>query len=146
MRAAAPVSLRGQRLLVFGEVHGLPRTLDNPCANLRGGLSLAQLLVSVEILTHANVASGTVFAGEAIEQAAVSQASIAVAVARLLVERFLDSSSNRVGILHAGLGEELRMHGRGKRARGNLIMIRRQRFIAPGLRHAHLFWRTGGRV
>src|SRR6266446_7184095 len=113
MRAAARGSLCGQRFLVFGEVHGLPLTLDNPSANLRGGPSFAQLLVSVEVFADADVASRAVFAGEAIKQAAVSLAAVAVAVTRLLVESFFDSRRNRVSILHEGIAEEVRIHSRG---------------------------------
>src|SRR6266849_9042386 len=100
MRAAAHASLCGQRFLVFGEVHGLPLTVGNPGANLRGGLSPAQLLVSVEVFADADVASRAVFAGEAIEQAAVPLAAVAVAVTRLLIESLFDSRCNGVGILH----------------------------------------------
>src|SRR6267378_941487 len=140
---AAHASLRGQRFLVFGEVHGLPFTLDDRCANLRGDLSLAQLLVSVEIFADADVASRAVFAGEAIEQAAVPLAAVAVAVTRLLVESFFDSRCNRVSILHNEAGEELRIHGRRESAGRNLIVISRHRFSGPGLRRALTCRRTG---
>src|SRR6267378_8171355 len=121
MRTTAHPSLRGQQFLVFGEVHGLPFTLDDRCANLRGDLSLAQLLVSVEIFADADVASRAVFAGEAIEEAAVPLAAVAVAVTRLLVERFFDSRRNRVSILHQGIAEELRIHGGGECAGRSLM-------------------------
>src|SRR6266436_517599 len=143
MRAAARGSLCGQRFLVFGEVHGLPLTLDNPSANLRGGPSFAQLLVSVEVFADADVASRAVFAGEAIKQAAVSLAAVAVAVTRLLVESFFDSRRNGVGILHNEAGEELRIHGRGERAGRNLVVIGGHRFRGPGLRRALTRRRTG---
>src|SRR6267378_1726931 len=145
-RAAAYRSLRGQRFLVFGEIHGLPLTLDDRSANLRGGLSLAQLLVSVEVFADADVASGAVLAREAIEQAAVSLAAVAMAVAWLLVEGFLDSRRNRVGILHHRIAEELRIHGRGKRPRRTLRVKCRHGLFGPGLRHAHAFRRTRSRA
>lgn len=139
MFATAYSSLCWQWFLVLGEVHGLPLTLDNPRANLRGSLSLAQLLVSVEIFADANIASRAVFAGEAIQQAAVPLAAIAVAVAWLLVKRLLDSSSNGVGILHAWIGEEFRIHRRRECAGRNLIVKRGDSFIGPGLRHVLAF-------
>src|SRR6266850_4689251 len=146
MRAMDHPSLRGQRFLVFGKVHGLPLTLDYPRANLRGSLSLTQLVVSVEVFADANVASRAVFAGEAIEQAAMPLAAVAMAVARLLIECFFDAARNRVSILHNGIAEELRIHGRGERARRNLLVKRRHGTIGPGLRHAHAFRRTGSRA
>src|SRR5712664_2148973 len=143
MRAAAHASLCGQRFLVSSEVHGLPLTLNNPTANLRGGPSLAQLLVSVEVFADADVASRAVFAGEAIEQAAVPLAAVAVAVTRLLIESFFDSRCNCVGILHNEAGEELRIHDRGERAGRNLVVISGHRFRDPGLRRALTRRRTG---
>jgi len=146
MRAMDHPSLRGQRFLVLGEVHGLPLTLDYPRANLRGSLSLTQLLVSVEVFADADVASRAVFAGEAIEQTGVPLAAVAVAVTRLLIECFFDAARNRVSILHDGIAEELRIHGRGERARRKLIVIGGHRFSGSGLRHAHVFRRRGSRV
>src|SRR5229473_5255695 len=145
MRATAYASFRGQRFLVFGEVHGLPLTLDNPGANLRGGLPFAQLLVSVEILADADVASRAVFAGKAIEQAAMPLAAVAVAVTRLLVESFFDSRRNRVSILHEGIAEEVRIQSRGERGGRSLIVISGHRFSGPGLRRALTCRRTGSR-
>src|SRR6267142_2552058 len=145
MRATAHASFRGQRFLVFGEVRGLPLTLDNPCANLRGGLSLAQLFVSVEIFADADVASRAVFAGKAIEQAAMPLAAVAVAVTRLLVESFFDSRRNRVSILHEGIAEEVRIQSRGERGGRSLIVISGHRFSGPGLRPALTCQRTGSR-
>ena len=73
-------------MLVLGEVHRLPVAFDDACTNLRSGLAFSGLLVAVEILIDADVASRAVFAGEAIEQAAVSLAAVAMAIAGLLVE------------------------------------------------------------
>src|SRR5712664_4015238 len=139
MRATAHASFRGQRFLVFGEVHGLPIASDDVRTNLRGGLPFAQLLVGVEIFADADVASCAVFVGKAIEQAAMPLAVVAVAVTRLLVKSFLDSRCCRVSILHEGIAEEVRIQSRGERGGRSLIVISGHRFSGPGLRRA-LTW------
>jgi len=92
-------------VLVLGEVHRLPVASDDACPNLRGGLAFLRLLVAVEILIDADVASRAVFAGEAIEQAAVSLAAVAMAIAGLLVQRLLDLRGDGVRICTTGSGK-----------------------------------------
>src|ERR1700693_2785142 len=102
-----------QRLLVLSDVHRLPIAFDDACPNLRGGLAFPGLLVAVEILIDADVASRAVFAGEAIEQAAVSLAAVAMAIAGLLVQRLLDLRGDGVRILHDMVRDEVGADRRG---------------------------------
>src|SRR5207253_5141348 len=69
------------------------------------------LLVAVEVLIDAGAAARAVFARETIEQALVAFAPVAVAIAGLLVQRFLDLRGNGVGVLHHEIRKTLRIHG-----------------------------------
>src|SRR6266850_2337032 len=132
--AAGCVSPWGQRLLVLSGVHRLPLSLDNARANLRSAFPLLGLLVSVKVFSDAGAAFGAMFAGEAIQQAAVPLAAVAMAIAGLLVQRLLDLCGDRVRILYHGIREEFRVHRRGKRALRGSRMVGGHSFIGCGLR------------
>src|SRR5258708_37206396 len=97
------VSLCGQRLPVFGGVYRLPFALDDACPNLRGGFSLQRLFVGVEVLIDAGAAFGAMFAGKAIEQAAVALGAVAMKIAGLLGKRFLGLRPAGVSLLKHGV-------------------------------------------
>ena len=113
---------RGKRLLVFLGIYGFPFALHDSFPNLGGRLAFLNLFVSVEILVDARAAFRAVRAGKAIQQAGVAFAPIAVAIARLLIERFLDLRRDRIRILHDRLVEEFRVHGCRELAFGSLGM------------------------
>ena len=73
----------------------------------------------VEILTLANPAFHRMLAYKTIEQAPVTLAAVAVTIARLLIENFLDTSRDAVGILCNGVGEERRAQGGGQGSGGH---------------------------
>src|SRR5438132_550494 len=83
------------------------------------------LLVAVEVLIDAGAAARAVFARETIEQALVAFAPVAVAIAGLLVKRFLDLRGNGVGVLHHEIRKTLRIHGFRQLALGSLRMVGR---------------------
>lgn len=139
-------SLCGQRSLIFGEIHGLPFAFDNAGADLGSGLALERLFVGVEIFGDADVASGAVFAGKAIEQAAVALAAVAVAVARLAVKGLLDPGGDGVRILDDWIGEEVRIHRCGRLALGSLRMKGRNGLIGSRLSLVCRLLRTGSSV
>src|SRR6266436_5187864 len=136
------VSLCGQRLPVFGGVYRLTFALDDACPNLRGAFALQRLFVGVEVLIDAGAAFGAMFAGKAIEQAAVALGAVAMTIAGLLVKRFLDLRRERVSVLHQGITEEFGVHRRGKRTLRRLRMIRRHRLVCPGLRRVRALRRS----
>ncbi len=74
--------------------------------DLRRGLAFARLLVRVKAFPDAHIAAGGMFAGKAIEQAAVSLAAIAMAIARLLIEDFFDPRGNSISVLHHYIREQ----------------------------------------
>src|ERR1700674_2730979 len=102
---------RSNRLLVFGEVDGLPFAALDAFANLGGGPALVGLFIGVESFADARSAGGAVLAGEAIEQAAMTLAAVAVAIAGLLIESFLDARGQGIGVSDDGIGEEVGAHG-----------------------------------
>ena len=122
----------GQRFLIFADVHGSPFALHDSFANLRGSFSFAGLLVRIQIFADANIADGTVFAGEAVEKTAVTLALVAVTIARLLIENFFNPSGNGVGVLNYRIRESVGAHGRGENFCGSLGVESRDRFA--GLR------------
>ena len=83
----------------------MPFALGNGRANLRGGLAFARLFITVEILVDADVTSRAVLAGETIEKAIVALAAVAMAIARFLIQRFLDFPGQSVCVLHHGICE-----------------------------------------
>ena len=91
---------------VFGKIQFLPIAFHDAVADLRGHLSFVRLLVGVKGFRHADVAAGTMTADKAVEQAAMTLALIAVAVARLLIENFLDAPGYGVGIENSDVAEE----------------------------------------
>src|SRR5580704_718098 len=84
--------------LVFGQVYFLPVAAHDAFANLRWCFAFAGLFVGVEGFALADVATGAVATGEAIEKAAVTLAAVTVAIAGLLVENFVDSCGDGVGV------------------------------------------------
>src|SRR5260370_14046730 len=93
-------SVRGKRRLVVRHVHLPPLVMLDARPDLRRGLAFASWLVRVNTLPDAHTAAERVFAGKAIEPAAVSMASIAVAIARLLIEDFFDPRRDSISVLH----------------------------------------------
>src|SRR5712671_1589872 len=110
---SAAKSVRGR--LVFRHVHLLPLAVLDPRADLRGGFALARLLVGIKTFADTNIAARRMFAGKAIEQAAVSLAAVAMAIARLLIQDFLDAHGNGIRVLHHDAGEQRGTERRGKR-------------------------------
>jgi len=119
-------------LLIFGDIDRFPLALDDPCPNLRGALSFARLLERVEIFVNTRAASGTVLAGEAVQEALVSLAAVAMAVAGLLVQRLFDLCGDGVGVLYDGVGKKARIHRFGKLTLRGQRMKRRYRFADSG--------------
>src|SRR5260370_19326489 len=68
--------------------------------DLRRGLAFSRLLVRVKTLPDAHIAAGRVFAGKAIEQAAVSLTAVAMAITWLLIEDFFYARRHGVSVLH----------------------------------------------
>ena len=106
--------------MIFADVDGLPFAANDAVADLRGSFSFAGLLVGIEVFANANLATRAVFTDEAIEQAGVSLAAVAVAIARLLVQNFLDVGGDRVSVLHDGIGKSFGAHGGRESAGGRL--------------------------
>jgi hypothetical protein len=111
--------LGGKRGLILGEVHLLPLASLDSFTDLRTALAFSRLLVRVKALANANFATCGVFAGEAVQQAAVALASIAVAITRLLVEDLLNPRRYSVSVLYDHICEKRRTHRRWKRTRRN---------------------------
>src|SRR5262249_49155140 len=88
------------RRLILGNVQLLPFALFDAVANLGSGFSLLALLVGIQRFPDAHAAFSRMLARVAVQQAAVTLAAIAVAIAGLLVQHALHSSSQCVGILH----------------------------------------------
>ncbi len=102
---------------VFGGIYFLPIAANDALANLRWSFTFAGLLVGIEGFFHADVATGTMAAYEAIEQAAMTLAAVAVAKTRLLIEDFLAAARDGVSVEDADVGEERWLHGGRKRGR-----------------------------
>lgn len=85
--------------MVFANINGLPFAAGDAIADLGGSFSLTGLLVGVEILPDADLATGAVFAGEAVQETGVPLTAIAVAIARLLIEDVFDTAGRSVSVL-----------------------------------------------
>ena len=126
------------RFLVFEKVDRPPVPALNAFADLRRSLALAGLFVSVESFQNAGFTLRAVLVGEAIEQAAVTLAAVTVAIARLLIESFLDARGSGVRVPDDGISEQVGAHGWRKRAFG------RPRVVSGDGIGAGILWRTRG--
>ena len=125
--------LCGQRGLIFREVDPPPLASFYSFANLSAATPFASLLVRVKALADADLATRGVFAREAVQQAAVALAAITVAVARLLIEHFLDPRREDVGVLYHGAREKCRTHRRRQRTLRNFGVECRNRLFGSAL-------------
>ena len=83
----------------------LPFPALNPCSNLRGRFLLLRLFVGIDSFPNADIANGSMLAGEAIEQTPMPDAAIAMAIARLLIENAFHFGRKGVCILYDGVFE-----------------------------------------
>src|SRR5271157_5065944 len=100
-------SSRTRRRIVGSHVHSPPVPVDDSLSDLRRALSLLGLLVGVDGFHPARGADRGMGADVAIEQTLVTVFVVAHAVARLLVQDFLDLGRQCVDVLVHGVRELL---------------------------------------
>src|SRR6266851_8478850 len=128
-RLARIESVGGKRRLVLCHVHLPPLAVLDARPDLRRGLAFSRLLVRIKTLPDAHIAAGRVFAGKAIEQAAVSLTAVAMAITWLLIEDFFDARRHGVSVLHHHSREQRGTQCCGKRPLGRRGMKRGHRLL-----------------
>src|ERR1700730_1598094 len=131
-------------ILILGHVYLLPFPAFNARADLRRALALVRLLIRVDRFSHAYTATGTVLAGEAIEQARVALAAVAVAITGLLVEYFLHSRRENISGLYGDVCE-LRRAERLRKLALRRFVVKRWHGFLNGLGQVGSHTRFGNR-